>query len=98
MILSCVRSNEHQGIGFLRDRRRMNVALTRAKYGLIVMGNPKVLSKRSVLWNNLLHHFQKQDLLVEGPLDALKVSSSRDLGLARRDGRIARRSKSVAET
>ena len=54
----------------------MNVALTRAKYGLVVMGNPKVLSKRSVLWNNLLHHFQQQDLLVEGSLEALKVASN----------------------
>lgn len=47
IILSCVRSNEHQGIGFLNDPRRLNVALTRAKYGVVILGNPKVLSKAS---------------------------------------------------
>jgi hypothetical protein len=71
IILSCVRSNEAQGIGFLSDARRLNVALTRAKYGLVILGNPRALS-RNGLWNSLLHHFRARNVLVEGPLTALK--------------------------
>ncbi|VDI31693.1 regulator of nonsense transcripts 1 [Mytilus galloprovincialis] len=73
IILSCVRSNEHQGIGFLNDPRRLNVALTRARFGIIIVGNPKVLSKQP-LWNHLLTYFKEQKCLVEGPLNNLKES------------------------
>lgn len=58
IIVSCVRSNEQSGIGFLSDPRRLNVALTRARYGLILLGNPRVLSKQP-LWNALLTHFKE---------------------------------------
>lgn len=73
IIISCVRSNEHQGIGFLADPRRLNVALTRAKYAVIVIGNPKVLSKQN-LWNHLLQHYKDNGLLLEGPLNNMKQS------------------------
>jgi regulator of nonsense transcripts 1 len=73
ILVSCVRSSETQGIGFLSDPRRLNVALTRARLGLILLGNPRVLSKNA-LWAALLHHFKELDALVEGPLNNLQPS------------------------
>ena len=43
--LSLTRSNDEQTIGFLSDIRRMNVAMTRAKRKLVVIGDSATLSK-----------------------------------------------------
>jgi hypothetical protein len=44
ILLSCVRSNADRRIGFLDDARRLNVALTRARRALLVVGCRKTLS------------------------------------------------------
>jgi len=44
VIISLVRSNDKQEIGFLKDLRRMNVAITRARKKLIVIGDSSTLS------------------------------------------------------
>ncbi|KAG8347668.1 putative nonsense mRNA reducing factor 1 [Trypanosoma vivax] len=74
IIFSCVRSNHRQGIGFAVDGRRLNVSLTRAKRGLIIMGNVQLFS-RYPNWNELLVHMKSLSLIVEGPIDALVPSN-----------------------
>ena len=48
IIISLVRSNLDENIGFLDDLRRLNVALTRAKRKLIIVGDGKTLSSNPV--------------------------------------------------
>lgn len=45
IIISLVRSNQEGQIGFLKDYRRMNVAMTRAKERLIIIGDSSTLAK-----------------------------------------------------
>lgn len=55
---SCVRSNKYNDVGFLNDERRFNVAMTRAKRLLLVIGNKKTLEKDR-LWSKwmIFHSF-----------------------------------------
>lgn len=58
IVLSTVRANAHGHLGFLDDARRLNVALTRAKSGLIVVGHEETL-RSDVLWAKLLDNLKK---------------------------------------
>ena len=56
LIISLVRSNADKEIGFLKDTRRMNVALTRARRKLIVIGDSSTISDHP-FYSGLLNHF-----------------------------------------
>ena len=45
ILISLVRSNHEGQIGFLKDLRRMNVAMTRARMKLIILGNKDTMTK-----------------------------------------------------
>eukprot|EP00850_Spirogloea_muscicola_P020804 SM000227S07450 [mRNA] locus=s227:100119:105650:+ [translate_table: standard] len=50
IVLDCVRSNADGSVGFLADRRRLNVAITRARRKLIVVGDSSTLTS-DPLWS-----------------------------------------------
>ncbi|XP_064509896.1 5'-3' DNA helicase ZGRF1 isoform X2 [Pseudopipra pipra] len=52
IVLSCVRTRQ---FGFIDSEKRMNVALTRAKRHLLIVGNLACLS-RNKLWGRVIHH------------------------------------------
>ena len=53
IILSLVRSNEDENIGFLRIENRICVALSRAKMGFYMIGNMDNLQGKSKLWDKI---------------------------------------------
>ena len=71
IIISTVRSNDAGDIGFLTSKKRLNVALTRAKNGLIILGNGQCLSKRAGIWRDLIDFYYSKKLIVKGPLSDL---------------------------
>lgn len=60
IIISLVRSNPDQEIGFLRDYRRMNVALTRAKKHLVVFGDSSTIGSDS-FFGKFLEYCEKEN-------------------------------------
>ena len=63
IILNNVRSNEGNNIGFLKDYRRLNVSITRAINGMIVIGNAKCLYHEQSVWKNFINYYQRNHLI-----------------------------------
>ncbi|GMM39894.1 putative DNA/RNA helicase [Hanseniaspora uvarum] len=66
MIFSCVRSSDTStSIGFLKDYRRLNVALTRGKSNMWIVGNSNMLIKDK-LWGSLIRDAEERGAVVNG--------------------------------
>ena len=62
IILSLVRANEKEKIGFLDDLRRLNVAITRAKRKLIIVGDVKTLNSNKT-YKRMIEYFKNNGIL-----------------------------------
>jgi mRNA-degrading endonuclease RelE of RelBE toxin-antitoxin system len=71
IIFTTVRSNSDRNIGFVRDWRRLNVAITRSKYSMIVVGDVETLSSNPY-WANYLNYIKANGQTYQ--LDARAVS------------------------
>ena len=59
IFISLVRANEEGQIGFLNDLRRMNVAITRARMKLVILGEAATLSHHS-FYRKLMEYISKE--------------------------------------
>jgi superfamily I DNA and/or RNA helicase len=64
IVFSAVRSNPRGTVGFLADYRRLNVGLTRARRGLIVVGDDATLRKGDAVWRSWLSFVESNGLVV----------------------------------
>ena len=60
IFISLVRANEDGQIGFLNDLRRMNVAITRARMKLVILGDTSTLAKHP-FYKRLMLFIKKED-------------------------------------
>ncbi|KAJ0264867.1 DNA2/NAM7 helicase-like [Hirschfeldia incana] len=60
IIISTVRSNGNGKIGFLSNRQRANVALTRARHCLWVVGNERTLTMSGSVWTKLIRDSKRR--------------------------------------
>lgn len=67
ILFSCVRAETHTGVGFLADIRRMNVALTRARASLWVVGSVDALVSNKT-WKDLYEDAKNRNLVSQAYL------------------------------
>ncbi|KAG2151416.1 SEN1 N terminal-domain-containing protein [Suillus clintonianus] len=70
IILSCVRAGPGvQSVGFLSDVRRMNVAMTRARSSLFILGHAPTLERSDESWRKVVQDARERSLLAEADVN-----------------------------
>lgn len=64
IVFSAVRSNDNGNVGFLSDFRRLNVAMTRARRGMIVIGSFSTL-KNDPYWSSWIDFMNAHELTLD---------------------------------
>ena len=90
IILSLVRSNRDDNIGFLNISNRVCVALSRAKKAMYCIGNISMMARKNTLWKKIKNHLDEKSLIgVSLPLccknhpeKKIEASSAEDFKMA----------------
>ncbi|XP_023769556.1 uncharacterized protein LOC111918117 [Lactuca sativa] len=69
IILSTVRSNSHGNVGFTSSHQRTNVALTRARHCLWILGNERTLARSDSIWQDLVNDARNRRCLFDAAAD-----------------------------
>ncbi|KAI3817066.1 hypothetical protein L1987_10853 [Smallanthus sonchifolius] len=69
IILSTVRSNSHWSVGFLSSPQRTNVALTRARHCLWILGDERTLTNSEYVWKELVYDARNRHCLFDADAD-----------------------------
>lgn len=74
IILSNVRANDQHDLGFVKDLHRLCVSLTRARYGLIVIGCADTFAENK-MWCKYIQHCKDNNVFVDGTINNFKPSN-----------------------
>jgi ATP-dependent RNA/DNA helicase IGHMBP2 len=80
IILNLVRSNKNKEVGFLADKRRLNVAITRAKRMCILICDSSTVKKDNFI-KGLCEHFSQEALLIDINTNIFDYKEIEDLQL-----------------
>ena len=64
IIISFVRNNAQNQIGFAKDPRRVNVALSRAQQLLVIIGSTNNFGKKMPIYRNIIEQLEKDNRVI----------------------------------